>query len=147
MWLLRRLHYVSEEQERVYHEEKLFGKVVTILSFNLFASFIESHVIKLYHSPSTNVLSSFSPHSAISDIMMAMAAWIEPVVFRISAASQFCDILTAFNVMAFCYNLTIIHSRWMTCFMAFKRCRCMYSESYAFQMAGNMECGKWFDSD
>ena len=71
--------------------------------------------------------------------MMATAALIQPIIFKISAASQFCDIITAFNVMAFYYNMTIILCRWLICFMAFKLCRCLFSESYAFKVAGNNE--------
>ena len=72
--------------------------------------------------------------AALTDVLKALATWFRPMMFRLSEQSEFCDIISAFNVFAFIYNVTIILNRWMTCFIAFKRCRCFFDLRYAIQV-------------
>ena len=65
---------------------------------------------------------------------MALAAWMRPIMFQISQLTYHCNIILAYDIFAFVYNLTIILNRWLTCFMSFKRCRCLFDLAYAVEL-------------
>ena len=65
---------------------------------------------------------------------MALAAWMRPIMFQVSQLTDHCNIVMAFHIFAFVYNLTIILNRWLTCFMSFKKCRCLFDLAYAIAL-------------
>ena len=65
---------------------------------------------------------------------MATAAWMRPLTLEISSIWNHCHLVAIYNVLAYYYNVTIILNRWLTCFMAYKRCRCVFSAAYSLRL-------------
>ena len=74
---------------------------------------------------------------------MALGSWINPIVLLSGRSTRYCDIIFTYNLVAFVYNVTIILNRWLTFFMAFKRCRTLYSTSYALKVVGKNSRKNW----
>ena len=82
-------------------------------------------------------------------MLMAVAAWLRPLTLLISASFSHCHLSAIYDVLAFVYNVSIILNRWLTCFMTYKRCRCLFSTTYRkfliikYEVAGpiNFESG------
>ena len=68
---------------------------------------------------------------AVSDLLVSSSTWILYGFFYIGEATEFCHVLSQAHVVNTWLNVVVTANRWMTFFMAAKRCRILFDQHYA----------------
>ena len=72
---------------------------------------------------------------SVSDILVASSTWLLMAFFQLGKATNFCYVLSQAHVVNTWLNVVVTANRWMTFYMAVKRCRILFDQNYALTVS------------